>query len=275
MKNITCHKPHFTSDTIGSITKSTLKRGMFKKDNIEIRDVDVVVHIIRSEVKEQTKKIDFFVIEKIDPFERILDRDSLEISGISRVHSLVAKDNKLYLHELSCNKCTVNEVCEECLADEGATQEDIIKGNEFNDEETDDVFHDDDDDGQSDASSDDDDSEDDESVTSGGIVWAKHVRIWYPAKVCAAGEVPETVLSKLGRSLGGKVIVKAYSQNLVPRHLHIKKFIALLPTFSNPTIIIRFRFLLKLRFWEYITWPMSEGGKYPKKIGNIAKFGQF
>ena len=187
---------------------------MFKKDNIEIRDVDVVVHIIRSEVKEQTKKIDFFVIEKIDPFGHILDRDSLEISGISRIHSLVAKDNKLYLHELSCNKCTMNEVCEECLADEGATQEDIIKGNEFNDEERDNVFHDDDDYGQSDASSDDDDSkDDDESVTVGDIVWASHGRIWYPAKICAAGEVPETVLSKLGCSLGGKVIVKWWDKD--------------------------------------------------------------
>ena len=49
------HEGKNTSDTIGSIVKSALKRGMFKKEEEEIREADVTVDITRSEMKEKTE----------------------------------------------------------------------------------------------------------------------------------------------------------------------------------------------------------------------------
>ena len=110
------HEGKNTSDTIGSIVKSALKRGMLKQPEAEIRTDVKVEEIMHTEVKEQTKKFDFFVIEKFDKFGRIPEdeRDALQITGIQRVHSLVARDGTLYIEELSCQKCTVNSVCSDC-----------------------------------------------------------------------------------------------------------------------------------------------------------------
>ena len=58
------HEGKNTSDTIGSIVKSALKRGMFKHPQIKIHSHDAVINIIRSEVKERTKRFDFFIVEK-------------------------------------------------------------------------------------------------------------------------------------------------------------------------------------------------------------------
>ena len=51
--------------TIGSIVKSELKRGIFKHPEIEIHSDDAAIDIIRSEVKERTKQLDFFFVSKI------------------------------------------------------------------------------------------------------------------------------------------------------------------------------------------------------------------
>ena len=85
---------------------------MFKDNEIEIRSADSVIEIIRSEIKEQTKCFEFFLVEKFDEFELIADkdRDELQITGITCVHSLVTQDDKLYIEDLSCIKCTVNSV---------------------------------------------------------------------------------------------------------------------------------------------------------------------
>ena len=53
--------------------------------------------------------------------------------------SLVTQDDKLYIEELSCIKCTVNSVCDECQRSSGA----LIDVAETE-------IYDDDDDGQSD-----------------------------------------------------------------------------------------------------------------------------
>ena len=50
--------------TIGSIVKSELKRGIFKHPEIEIHSDDAAIDIIRSEVKERTKQLDFFLFLK-------------------------------------------------------------------------------------------------------------------------------------------------------------------------------------------------------------------
>ena len=50
--------------TIGSIVKSELKRGIFKHLEIEIHSDDAAIDIIRSEVKERTKQLDFFLFLK-------------------------------------------------------------------------------------------------------------------------------------------------------------------------------------------------------------------
>ena len=54
----------------------------------------------------------------------------------------------------------------------------------------------------------DDDLDDEKPVAVGHIVWEEHGSIWYPAKVCSTDDVPEHILKKLGRKLGGKYIVK-------------------------------------------------------------------
>ena len=51
--------------TIGSVVKSELKRGIFKHPEIEIHSDDAAIDIIRSEVKERTKQLDFFFVSKI------------------------------------------------------------------------------------------------------------------------------------------------------------------------------------------------------------------
>ena len=45
-------------------------------------------------------------------------------------------------------------------------------------------------------------------MTAGDIFWAKHGRIWYPAKVCTQNEIPEHVLQKLTIKHPGQPICK-------------------------------------------------------------------
>ena len=68
------------------------------------------------------------------------------------MHSLVTRDDILYIKELSCTKCSVSSVCSECLKDPGALKEDIVRGGGTSDEEDSDEneVYDDEDDGQSD-----------------------------------------------------------------------------------------------------------------------------
>ena len=47
-----------------SVVKSELKRGIFKHPEIEIHSDDAAIDIIRSEVKERTKQLDFFLFLK-------------------------------------------------------------------------------------------------------------------------------------------------------------------------------------------------------------------
>ena len=49
-------------------------------------------------------------------------------------------------------------------------------------------------------------------MSIGDIVWGKHGRIWYPARVCSNEEVPDNILKKLGRNLMGKMIVKWWGE---------------------------------------------------------------
>ena len=208
------HEGKNTSDTIGSIVKSALKRGMFKQPETEVRTDVKVVEIIHAEVKERTKKFDLFIIEKLDKFGRTPDdeRDALEITGIQRVHSLVARDGTLYIEELSCTKCTVNSVCTDCLLKPGATEEHIAKGVGTGEEDIEEDLVQDEDESDAESSEDEDDVQD-ECVNAGDIVWAKNGRFWYPAQVCSPNDIPEHVLKKLSKNLQEKAYVKWWGED--------------------------------------------------------------
>ena len=108
----------------------------------------------------------------------------LEITGIQWVHSLVVRDNQLYIEELSCDAFKVNSVCEDCLSKSGASNKYIVRGTGRTSEERDDVsdLHDNDNDGQlyadnSKESKDKAEVEDRECVSADDFAWAKHGRI--------------------------------------------------------------------------------------------------
>ena len=127
---------------------------MFKHPEIKIHSDDTVSNIIRSEVKERTKRLDVFIVEKFNSFERTPDKeqDALEMQEFNGC-SLVVWDNQLYNEELSCDVCKMNSVCEDWFSKPESSNEDIIRGIGGASDESDDVndLHDNnDDDWQSD-----------------------------------------------------------------------------------------------------------------------------
>ena len=51
-----------------------------------------------------------------------------------------------------------------------------------------------------------------ECINIGDIVWGKHGRTWYPARVMGRDELPDDILQYLGRNLDGKHIVKWWGE---------------------------------------------------------------
>ena len=77
---------------------------MFKHPGIKIHIDDTVSNVIRSEVKERTKRFEVFIVKKFNSFERTPDKeqDALEMQEFNGC-SLVVWDNQLYIEELSCD----------------------------------------------------------------------------------------------------------------------------------------------------------------------------
>ena len=138
------------------------------------------------------------------------ERDELVIDGITLVHSMLVRDDNFHIKEISCVKCNVSSLCEDCSSDVKATPDYIKTAYSESDAETDDenmsilspnrdiedlIGHSDIKEGESSA-----DEKDMESLISGDIVWGHHGRVSYPAKVVDINEIPAHVAQILGRA---------------------------------------------------------------------------
>ena len=120
------------------------------------------------------------------------------------------------MRETSCINCTVSSLCEVCALDVAATRE-YLKTSSVDNIPEDDEKEDNeviDEVGQSDLS-DSDTEEDVESsnIIPGDIVWAKHGRVWYPAKVVHLDSVPINIAKLLGRSATNKIVVQWWNED--------------------------------------------------------------
>ena len=211
------HEGKSSSDSIGSWVKCGIRRGMMKDENIVIKTAQDVVDVARSDVAEKTDKYAFSVIEAFDAFERSTERDELVIDGITQLHSFIVKDDKLYFATESCTNCKVHEMCADCAGATLDADRTYIRQGNNDDEviESESIVRDSEDEGKTDDDSDDEagEREENECIHIGDIVWGKHGRVWYPAKVVGQEEVPELVLQHLGRNLDGKHLVKWWGED--------------------------------------------------------------
>ena len=72
------------SDTLGSIIKCAFNRAIKKED--EGATLADIVNLIRSEIKQSTKKFNFF-IEEFDDLQWETDRETRPVPNISKLHS--------------------------------------------------------------------------------------------------------------------------------------------------------------------------------------------
>ena len=214
------HEGKNTSDSIGSNNKSSLRRAMLKNPDLTVHSAEDVVEAIKTEMKEKTKKFEFCIIEPYPEFVRATDRDELGISGINQLHSFYVRGENLYFSEQSCTDCTISKMCQECSTTPDATMTDHLRRATSTTEPVDveEPLVDGDDDGNTDdddlsgESENESDGEGEDCVTIGDIVWGKHGRVWYPAKVVSNEDVPANTMRSLGRNLVGKVIVKWWGE---------------------------------------------------------------
>ena len=100
-------------------------------------------------------------------------------------------------------------------------------------------------------------------MTAGDIFWAKHGRIWYPAKVCTQNEIPEHVLQKLtikhkGQNFckmvgGGQLISDHYTKLINTKQRDPLKSTSLCLNWSHWHLVqILYTFMCK---YHYITVP--------------------
>ena len=195
---------------------------MLKNPDITIRTANDVVEAIKSEMKDSTKKFEFCIVESFPDFEREVGRDELPINGTSQLHSMYITDETLYFSEHSCLDCTVNLLCETCEKIPQANIGDVVRGNSPESDEDSEVIDDDEDSlNAEDEDTEDEETEDEttyddenECIGIGDIVWAKHGKVWSPARVVGSEAVPKDILREFGRSLQGKIIVKWWGEEM-------------------------------------------------------------
>ena len=217
------HEGKNKSDTIGSIVKAAFDRGLLKDKSRQVVSVDDVAKITKENLNEKTKKFDFVDIETFPEVKRLTERDELAIDGITLVHSMVVRNDNLHIKEISCINCNVSSLCEDCLSDVAATPEYIKTADSESDADIDDedqsilspnrdiedlIGHSDIEEEESSA-----DEEDMESLIPGDIVWGRHGRVWYPAKVVDINEIPANVAQILGRAVKNKIVVKWWNED--------------------------------------------------------------
>ena len=204
------------SDTLGSITKCSFNQAILKHDE-GVRSLENVVNLIKSEMKESTKKFNFLVVEEFGFIERDNDRQAEAVPNISKLHAFRIIGKQLVGRPWTCTDCTVQNPCESCQ--EGNFNVLEMEGDDTESESSSDEienFYDEDDAGQTDQSgSDDTDSEndDEDSIEPGNIVWGLLGRLWYPARICTLTEVPENIRARFTNT-SNKYIAWWYSDGL-------------------------------------------------------------
>ena len=198
------HEGKSCSDSIGSIVKCAFMRGILKK-RAPVQSVDGILSIILEEAKPSTEKFTSFIVEKFGWFKKKLptSRNYCKVKGIMGLHSLKLHDGKITLRDLTCTACPVDGLCNDCKSlsqvDKSKVKvpEEIeyFEVEEVNDDDDDSEpedgeCRDDDDNGFTDDTSDESEEEEDVEFTPGDVIWAKHGRIWYPAKICCLNDKP-------------------------------------------------------------------------------------
>ena len=182
------------SDSIGAIVKCAFIRGILKTQQ-GVTNIDDILSVIHTKTKPSTKKIDFFIVEKLGWFQKQLPTSGkyCKIEGIMAWHSLKLFEQKVVLRDLTCTECPFDALCKYCESLKQVSQIEYVEMDILSDNDDDDDMdsdcHDDDDDSQTDTS---DESEEDEETefNPGDVIWAKHGRIWYPAQICSLSDVP-------------------------------------------------------------------------------------
>ena len=222
-----------TSDSIGSIVKCAFLRAILKSQG-GVDDIDDILSLINSELKAATEKFSFFVVEKLERFQKRLptSREYVKVDGIMSLHSLKVHENKVIKHDLTCSNCKSDSVCNECNKADTIDKSEIrypekieyVKkvqehsrcSKKFQDvkviEENDEDCRDGEDNGSSDFEGS-DISDDDEAAAfaPGEIVWAKHGTVWYPAEICSLSDVPYSLQTNFPKCKN-KLIVKWFGE---------------------------------------------------------------
>ena len=83
------HEGKICSDSIGSIANCSFTRGMLKSQQV-VCNIDDILAVIQNESKQSTKKLWFFILEKVRWFQKRLvhSREYCKIDGIMALHSL-------------------------------------------------------------------------------------------------------------------------------------------------------------------------------------------
>ena len=218
------HEGKNTSDTIGSIVKCAFLKGI-AKDNQGIGKAEDVVELVKKNVKAETKKFDFFIVEEFPFIYRIEEdrREFFEIEGIRKVHRLFAREGGLVAEEWSCTSCTPSSLCPDCLTKDYWQLEYEEEQIQVDEDEDGERIYDDEDLGHSDEESEyKSDHEDENEVYCGNsnfgpgdIVWAKWGRKYFPAKVISYKELDSSIKTKLrcSKKTSDYVVVQWYGEN--------------------------------------------------------------
>ena len=152
-----------------------------------VRSLEDVVNLIKSEMKESTKKFNFLVVEEFGFIERDNDRQAEAVPNISKLHAFRIIGKQLVGRPWTCTDCTVQNLCESCQ--EGNFNVLVMEGDDTESESPSDEienFYDEDDAGQtyqSGSNETDSENDDKDSIEPGNIVCGLFGRSWYPGYV--------------------------------------------------------------------------------------------
>ena len=115
--------------------------------------------------------------------------------------------------KLSCMDCKPSGLCPSCTEAKPSLAIDLSTSEEAEPSSHAGKVQDQEDDGPSDLSGTDDDEDQEESqFTPDDVVWAKHGRTWYPAKVVSCADVPEKLHKSLFRNKVDELVVQWYGE---------------------------------------------------------------
>ena len=183
------------------------------KRNEGITTAAEIVKIIRVKVKESTENFTFFIVEVFEAFIRDDTEEGYPLAGILGIHSLTVHHKGIQAQKLSCMDCKLSGLCPGCTEAQPSLAINISASEEHEPSSDAGKVQDQEDDGPSNLSSTDDDDDQEESqFTPGDVVWAKHGRTCYPAKVVSRADGPENLHKSLFWNKGDELEVQWYEE---------------------------------------------------------------